>query len=1295
MSFKYAPEEYIAKVNNIEAQNQSNIRTNQLVPNMDNYNQVWSPNDITLLANPGMQDIVNFNKAYEDTYSFRAQEVAALPNRGESVNIGCKVPSEYSTAAPVQMTRLDGYTHTFDSCRTNAILKEYPYFAVTKPINSPQNKDEYNCYVSKDISNSITNYYDYVTVWSLAPQIKSFGLSQGGDIIIDAENIESLGSKLKIQNVSFSTKDELYTLGDVNTFVNTTPQSFNVYVFNITQVNLLGATIYDSIDGSPSELRSQKVARFGNTTNKFILAVNDTAKGSIKMVGVEFSIIDKILHANVFGAKSSLTTPKVKTVEIIASNQWLQIAELAVYDEHNNDISNLASVEASTPWPDGRVLPGNANTGVNTDKSHPLAYHSGFIPGWPGMPFYRLTFPAPVSVSKIVYYNRRDCCAERSRSYTLITRDNDNNIVHQTSAFSGNPKDEFKFEVKNKINMTDSDEINNLWNRGKSNAVQVVNSLEGRGGIGLRGLTVFVSKDGFKTDASDFIISQNKAAGPHGSLYAKYDESTEEDCKAKCVNSLDCKSYSVSNKRTLPMVVKEGPPKDLGGFGDRPERALETWYLNQSPRGRNDFTKEECAAKTVAKHPNNKYFALQYGGHCFSSNKDPSSGYAKYGSVLNCGTSSGGYCNKGINPVEEKGGSWSNHVFERTAVVENARDVVTCNLYGSNEVNTTDSPGAITGTRNVVSRPVNTTGLNLTNNILKYDMPLCNDSSCKLYIELGNDGNIKLFKTSATNTSSNGTEYWSLFKYDDSVKKNIENLQNIPNSEWLAASKSTQSGNILSPGEFIYNKSSTEVRRTSLISTNGKFKLELINGILQLKTTIYGCFSSDASYKDATSPLYTLESQNKQNSYYVYNAKLDGLKMEQPYYMVKGHQNKVGMRPIDKTSPLLVNTNQYGYIPGYKPSTADANMNNVVKGDRAQCEAACNADTKCNYAYLGGPKSNNGREQYCYLGNQISPAYIGNPSSDSSQYELLKKIKKINIDPDDVPSNSSTNIELVGVRELPPGVGLGTPVATLGEMGRYATPSGQSLLKTFGIVRNDNNELKDPNNRKNPPPLDKDPAAGGLPPLQTIQQPSPAENTPTTLGGMAVEYIKTANTSNVSSNVSSTVNSNVKSNSNSNVKSNGSSNSNSNVNSNGNSNVNSNGKTKTREGFDDHAYTGKNVNCGKNGFLPCETSILYGQILPLQKIANDYSRSTATINTQHRDLSNNIINYRGLHTQLNADEKYDFNTSYPIDVNTRPDLHTVRHTDSTQIALQTNNMYIAGTMLTTAILISAIYLGRS
>ena len=1269
MSVKYATEEYIAKVNQYQLQNQSNIQTTPTVPNITEFNKVWSPDDVKSLENPNLKKIAAFNQSYSDTYSFQAMELAPIPDRGQSVNIGCKVPVEYSNEAPTKMSRLDGYTHTFDSCRTNAILNEYPYFAVTKPVNSPQNTDEYNCYVAKDISNSITNYYDYVIVWGLTPSIKSFGLSPGGDIIIDADYISTLGgNKLTVRNVSFSTEDKIYTLGDVNTFVNTAPQSFDVYTFSLTQISVFGGTIYDTLDGIPSEMRSDAVGRLD--TNKFVLAVNDVAKKRIKMIGVEFSIVDKVLHANVFGAKQVMTQNPIKTIEMIASNEWLQISELEIYDENGFDVSKTATVTASITWPDGRVLPGNANNSSNQVKPYFWGYHSGFIPGWPGKPFYRLTFPTPVYVSKIIYYNRQDCCAERARSYTLTARDNDNGTVYQTSAFTPAPVQVFNVNIPKVELSNEPDSIKKLWNQGNTAvSVPITASLEGKG-LGLRGLNVLVSKNGFKTGEDGFIISQNKVADNHGSQFAKYDNILESECKPKCVDNLDCKMYSISNKRT-ETKLKEGPPREIGSFGDRHDRALESWYINQSPRGRNDFTKEECAAKTAEKHPNNKYFALQYGGHCFSSNKDPATGYAKYGTVSQCNRMTGGWCNPHITDIGEKGGGWSNRVFERTTLVESSKELVTCSLYGSNEVMTTDSPGAITGTRNTISRPVNTTGLNLTNNILKYDMPLCNDPSCKLYIELGNDGNIKLYKTSSTNTSSsNGIEYWSLFNYDNSAKKNIDSLQIIPNNEWQAASKLPQSSNILVPGEFIYNKTPTETRRTSLISTNGKFKLELINGTLQLKTTIYGCFSSDPSYKNETSPIYTQESQNKPNSYYVYNSKLDGLKMEQPYYMVKGYQGKLGIRPISKTSPLLVNTNQYAYIPGYKPTTADVNMSNVIKGDRSQCEAACNADAKCNYAYFGGPNTS-GEQEYCYLGNKPSPAYIGNPYGDFSKrddpkfenYGLLKKQKKINIDPDDVPSNSSTDIRLVGFRNMqniqegmaiPPGAGLGTPVSTLGEMGKYATPSGRNLLKKFTMVRNNDEKIKDPNFQKEAPPPNKVGEEGGLPPISQFQAPPPTDR-PATLGGMAVSRANTLSTSSIVSSI----------------------------------------KSATQEGFDDHAYAGINANCGQIGQIPCETSILYGQIVPLQKIANDYSTATNKIDTQYRDLSNNIINYNTLYSQVNADKKYDFNTDYPIDVNTKPDLHTVRHTDSTQIALQSNNMYIAGSMLTTAILISAIYLGRS
>jgi hypothetical protein len=230
---------------------------------------------------------------------------------------------------------------------------------------------------------------------------------------------------------------------------------------------------------------------------------------------------------------------------------------------------------------------------------------------------------------------------------------------------------------------------------------------------------------------------------------------------------------------------------------------------------------------------------------------------------------------------------------------------------------------------------------------------------------------------------------------------------------------------------------------------------------------------------------------------------------------------------------------------------------------------------------------------------------------------------------------------------------LGPSISDIDSVGEYATPAGRSLKTVFTTVRTNNEADKDPNYRKPPPPPNT--SSDDYPPLTTYSNPTTYKNTQQTVGSIVSNTI---NTSNITSQFKSLA-------------------------------------APYTEGFDTHTYTRSNPNCGKNGETPCQSSILYGQINPLQKIANDYGNLTYKLNQHQRDLSSNITNYKTVYDDINGDKKYDFNTSYPIEPSFNVDLHTVRHNDSTQIALQSNNMYIAGSMLTTAILISAIYLGRS
>jgi hypothetical protein len=131
------------------------------------------------------------------------------------------------------------------------------------------------------------------------------------------------------------------------------------------------------------------------------------------------------------------------------------------------------------------------------------------------------------------------------------------------------------------------------------------------------------------------------------------------------------------------------------------------------------------------------------------------------------------------------------------------------------------------------------------------------------------------------------------------------------------------------------------------------------------------------------------------------------------------------------------------------------------------------------------------------------------------------------------------------------------------------------------------------------------------------------------------------------------------------------------------------------EGFDSHEWSDPGTNCGKKLGVPsCYAGIKDGQIKPLQSIARDYSNKLNEMNTIYRDISGNINEYNKLYTIMNNNSEYDFAGKQPIRLSGDTDLLTEMKNDSKRLALQTNNMYIAGSILTTTLLVSAIYLGR-
>ena len=122
-----------------------------------------------------------------------------------------------------------------------------------------------------------------------------------------------------------------------------------------------------------------------------------------------------------------------------------------------------------------------------------------------------------------------------------------------------------------------------------------------------------------------------------------------------------------------------------------------------------------------------------------------------------------------------------------------------------------------------------------------------------------------------------------------------------------------------------------------------------------------------------------------------------------------------------------------------------------------------------------------------------------------------------------------------------------------------------------------------------------------------------------------------------------------------------------------------------KEGFDTRGYTEISVpNSSGN--------VIVNQVQPLQQISADYSLLINNMNQKYTDLSNNIGVYNDTRNSLLADNKYEFDSSIPVNVET-PTLSDGFNKDTQLMALGQNNFYIAGTILSATLLITGIYLG--
>lgn len=1208
-SLLYANDTYVNSLIETETTQQSAI--NRLASNqsssMDNYNSSLFYN--LNISNATATQLAEEENKYKNIYSFGVYNFLPFMDiSANSAHVGCKAPLENATSNNTNMTKLDnGAYHTFNTCSNKAAVLDKKYFSIVKPLPAAgvTNPNLYECWVGNDplTNDSGNNYYEYKTLWAMGPGVTVLGIdSVAGDIIITANDINNLGvtqKKYSTETVTYNYANGAYLPPD--TFV-----PIDTYIFDLNQVNIVGGNINGGL--VKKDVPISMVTYVEGKNNEVIVSTMDGPY--IRMIKLQMAIgdgrtpgipFDKSLYIKALEAKYAGSGGAYRFVRITAGcrgDDWLQISHIEVFDNNNVNIARGKPVTDSDKGGYWWTNPQRIVEGEPTIKGYPNVYHSG----QPCRASITVDLQIDSPISKIVVYNRADCCKDRLNGAKLECIDVTGKVLYGAQ-LTGNDVQTFS---PPRIAINNTTNINELWNR--SNTVSLVGTGNAEG-MGINSLVVKVTPYAAAKGNDAYNVKPNSTLSPNTNGYKTINDITVDQCRKVCDDDNRCYGYTTTG--SVAKQIEEGTT-DLGCYQDQGNRAMP----NRFPNG----NQETCLAH--AQKNGYTYYGLQYGGECWATN-DPTiiNGMKKYG-VEN------------RQPCYTLGGAWQNHIFQRNYT---NKTTTTCNLYEASMVTASSAQDNSTvASRKITTMPVNNSTLNLTNNEMRQGLNFCN-SSCNVYLELGTDGNLKLYKqqsaaTGTVSSSSTGQVLWDLFSYSPDVARKIGEIVPITELNWKAqAAQVTNGSNILTKGK------SLPTDQAYLISTNGQFKLEVVNGYIKLKTAVYGCFSSDSTYRNTTAPMYTKTVTSGAQPFYVYQSDLTHPKIGKPYYTIikdnPGNPRKLSMRNIEGTAILRSSNNfdDISYLGSYMPFNDTGSTKNVTSEN--DCMSECIKAENCNYVYTKGNE--------CNLGNSKLPAFVPNPST--NKYKLF--IRKPEINTQMPPGVSFSDIKLNRTMQILPSsqrgnldnVISGPAISNLSEgnppfstVGYLGTPIGRAIAERTKQIAGGNTPL----NRGQPPP--QAPVAKADPPYDDAPDPT-VYNEKTVRGSV----------------------------------------------------------TKAFEGFDTHGWKPPGQNCGLSGTDQCYPGILYGQINPLKSISKDYSAKLNQINSNYLDISNNISKYKNVYNTVNSDSKYDFTGNQQIVLNGPTDLLTEMKNDSKQLALQTNNMYIAGSILTTTLLISAIYLGRS
>jgi len=148
-------------------------------------------------------------------------------------------------------------------------------------------------------------------------------------------------------------------------------------------------------------------------------------------------------------------------VRIDASDQHpgencIQISQLVVLDKNGVNVALNKPTNGSSPSYQPESNSRNAVDGVMAPRAYPKEYHSGVGPNSTGNPgncgdnyFWIVDLQQNYDITKVIYYNRTDCCSHRAQGMKLKLLDENRNVIVQKTFPNGDQIIPFDFTNPN------------------------------------------------------------------------------------------------------------------------------------------------------------------------------------------------------------------------------------------------------------------------------------------------------------------------------------------------------------------------------------------------------------------------------------------------------------------------------------------------------------------------------------------------------------------------------------------------------------------------------------------------------------------------------------------------------------------------------------------------------------------------------------------------------------------------------------------------------------------------------